>query len=151
MTTHYGNDLEAGAGYLKGFAELAEEAQDGITQADLDAAMSAADATIESLFGGDYDISGWREAPPPLVSMLWELLAAAKAIEFRDLRLGLPGDDGRSAAARLIRSARELTDKILHGWPERLWLRDAEGRLVRPLKNRTATQPRAQSATSDHF
>lgn len=145
MTTHYGPDLEAGVGLLKGFAELADEAQDGITEADLEAAMNTADAMIESLFGGDYDISGWRDAPPPLVSVLWEMLAAAKAIEFRDLRLGLPGDDGRSAAGRLLRAARELIDGIFHGWPERLWLRDPEGRLVRPKKNRIATQPRAKN------
>ncbi len=151
MTTHYGPDLEAGVGHLKGLPELAEDAQDGMTQADLDAAMDAADARIESLFGGDYDISGWREEPPPLIAILWDLFAAARVIEFRDLRLGLPGDDGRSAAARLHQTAQNLLDRILHGWPERLWLCDAEGRLVRPKKNRSTTQPRAKSATSDRF
>jgi len=148
---HYGDDITAGAGHLKGFPAPAANAQDGITQADLDAAMDMADTMIESLFGGEYDIAGWQAAPPPLVSMLWEMLAAAKAIEFRDLRLGLPGEDQESGAVRLIRSARELIDKILHGWPERLHLRDADGNVIRPLKNRAVTAPRAASATSDWF
>ncbi len=148
---HYGDDVTAGAGYLKGFPALAANAQEGITQADLDAAMDMADTMIESLFGREYDIAGWEASPPPLISMLWEMLASAKAIEFKDLRLGLPGEDQESAAIRLIRSARELIDKILHGWPERLHLRDADGNIIRPLKNRTITAPRAGDATSDRF
>ena len=148
---HYGSDIQAGAGYLKGFPALAANAQDGITQADLDAAMRAADTMIESLFAADYDISAWGASPPALVSMLWEMLASAKAIEFRDLRLGLPDEEGGSDAARLVRSARELADKILHGWPERLHLRDANGNIIRPRKNRSITQPRAADATSDYF
>jgi hypothetical protein len=148
---HYGTDLQAGVGYLKGFPALAANAQDGITQADLDSAMAAADAMIESLFAADYDVSAWQGTPPALIALLWEMLAAAKAVEFKDLRLGLPGDDGESGAARLIRSARELIDKILHGWPERLHLRDSAGNLIRPRKNRTVTGPRAAEATSDLF
>ena len=148
---HYGGDLQAGAGHLKGFPALAAEAQDGITQADLDAAMDVADTMIESIFGGDYDLSGWRDAPPPLVSALWEMLAAAKAIEFRGLRLGLPGEGGDPAAAGLVRQARELTEKVLHGRPERLYLRDADGDLLRPCRNRAPTQPRTAEATSDWF
>ncbi len=145
---HYGADLQVGVGYLKGFPPLAANAQDGITQADLDAAMTAADTMVESLFSADYDISGWAASTPALVSMLWDLLAAAKAIEYKDLRLGQPGD---GSAARLVRSARELTDKILHGWPERLHLRDTGGNIIRPRRNRSVTQPRAAEATSDLF
>lgn len=148
---HYGPDLQAGVGYLKGFPELAASAQDGITQADLDKAMDAADATVASMFADAYDIDGWLEATPPLVATLWELLAAAKAIEFRDLRLGLPGDEHESAAAALGRAARELADRILHGRPERLHLRDPDGTLIRPRKNRAPAAPRAADATSDWF
>ena len=148
---HYGPDLQVGAGYLKALPPLAASAQDGITQADLDAAMSQADTMIESLFGARYDIAGWTPSPPPLVSLLWEMLASAKAVEFHDLRLGLPGEDAPSAAARLVRSARELLDKILHGWPERLHLRDAEGNVLRPLPDRDVTTPRVVDATSDFF
>ena len=148
---HYGTDIQAGVGYLKGLPELAASAQDGITQSDLDAAMNIADTMIESLFTDDYDITTWATSPPPLVSMLWELLAAAKVVEFRDLRLGLPADENTETAARLVRSARELVDKILHGWPERLHLRDAAGNIIRPTKNRTITHPRAADATSDWF
>ena len=148
---HYGDDIQAGAGYLKGFPALAADAQDGITQTDLDAAMDIADTMIESLFDANYDIADWLTSSPPLVSMLWEMLASAKAIEFRDMRLGLPGEDHQSAAARLVRSARELLDKILHGWPERLHLRDANGNVIQPRKNRATTVPRAADATSDWF
>ncbi len=149
---HYGPDIQAGVGYLKGIPELAANSQDGITQADLDAAMNAADIMIESLFAADYDISGWRTSDsPPLVSMLWEMLASAKAIEFRDLRAGLHAEDSGAAAARLIRSARELIDKVLHGWPERLYLRDTGGNVIRPSKNRASTVPRAAAAVSDFF
>ena len=149
--THYGSDIQAGAGYLKGLPPLAASAQDGVTQADLDAAMGAADVMIDSLFGQRYDISGWTDSPPPLVSTLWEMLASAKVIEFLDLRLGLPGETDGSAAARLVRSARELVDKIIHGWPERLHLRDADGNIIRPLKDHGPAQPRAAEATSDYF
>ena len=113
--------------------------------------MGAADVMIDSLFGQRYDISGWTDSPPPLVSTLWEMLASAKVIEFLDLRLGLPGETDGSAAARLVRSARELVDKIIHGWPERLHLRDADGNIIRPLKDHGPAQPRAAEATSDYF
>jgi hypothetical protein len=148
---HYGPDLQAGVGHLKGFPELAANAQDGITQADLDRAMDLADTMIESLFADAYDLTGWADSPPPLIAMLWEMLAAAKAIEFRDLRLGLPGDGAGDTAARLVRTAREIVDKILHGWPERLHLRDDAGHLIRPRKDRAPTTPRAADATSDWF
>ena len=148
---HYGTDIQVGVGHLKGLPPLAPSAQDGITQADLDAAMNDADTMIEGLFGDRYDISGWLAEPPPLVSMLWELLASAKVIEFKDLRLGLPGEESEPGAARLVHSARELVDKILHGWPERLHLRDAGGNIIRPVKNRAPTTPRAADATSDYF
>jgi len=148
---HYGPDLQAGQRYLKAFPPLAPGSQDGITQADLDAAMNAADSLVDSLFGSDYDMAAWRESPPPLVSILWELLASARAIRFRELRLGLPGGEADSTAARLERSARDLVDRILHGWPERLHLRDAAGRILRPRKNRSVTTPRARTATSDFF
>jgi len=145
---HYGPDLQAGAGYLKGVPPLAANAQDGITQADLDAAMNAADVMIQSLFGDAYILDDWIESTPPLVAMVWEILAAGKAIVFKDLRLGAPAEqDG--AAARLVRSARELLDKILHGRPERLHLRDSDGNIIRPRKDRAPTQPRAADATSD--
>jgi len=146
---HYGPDLQAGVHYLKGFPELAANAQDGITQADLDAAMNVADVMIESIFGADYDIAGWLESPPLLVSAVWELLAAAKATEFRELRLGAPDEDGD--AARLTGVARDLLDGILHGRPERLYLRDADGGIVRPRRSRAPTQPRVAAATSDYF
>jgi hypothetical protein len=149
--SHYGNALQAGVGYLKGFPELADAAQDGITQDDLDAAMDIADTMVEALFADEYVIDDWLDAPPPLVARLWELLAAAQAISFRDLRLGLPGDNPQAPAARLERAARELINKLLHGWPERLALRDADGRLLRPKPNRAITHPRAAQATSDHF
>lgn len=149
--THYGGDIQVGVGYLKGLPPLAASAQDGITQADLDAAMNVADTMIEAIFGERYDISGWQASSPPLISMLWQILASAKVIEFKDLRLGLPEDDGPSGAAGLIRSARELVDKILHGWPERIHLRDASGNVVPALKNRAPTTPRATETTSDYF
>jgi hypothetical protein len=148
---HYGTDLQAGVGYLKGLPPLAASAQDGVTQADLDAAMSVADTMIEAIFGDRYDIAGWLASSPPLIAMLWEMLAAAKVIEFKDLRLGLPADDGPSGSAGLVRSTRELIDKILHGWPERLHLRDAGGDVIRPRRNRAQTMPRAADATSDWF
>ena len=151
VLSHYGSDIQAGVGHLKGFPSLAASAQDGITQADLDAAMNEADTMIESLFGSEYDISSWATSPPPLISMLWEILASAKAIEFRDLRLGLPAEEDGSAAARLAHSARELIDRILHGRPERIHLRGADGSVIRPLKNRAVTVPRAANATSDWF
>jgi hypothetical protein len=151
--THYGPDIEAGARYLKGFPSAAAEPQDGITQADLDAAMTAADTIVEATFGFDYDMSGWLDATPPLVAMVWELLASARAVEFKDLRLGLPGDDddGRTAAERLERAARALLEKVLHGRPERLHLRDTDGNVIMPRKNRSVTVPRAADATSDWF
>lgn len=148
---HYGNDIQVGVGYLKGLPPLAASAQDGVTQADLDAAMDVADTMIEAIFGDRYDISGWQTSSPPLISMLWEMLASAKVIEFKDLRLGLPADDGPSGAAGLVRAARELVDKILHGWPERLHLRDTSGNVIRPRKGRAPTVPRAAEATSDWF
>ncbi len=148
---HYGSDVQVGVGHLKGLPALAATAQDGITQADLDAAMNTADTMIEAIFGDRYDISLWPDSPPPLVSVLWELLASAKVIEFKDLRLGLPDDDGPSGAAGLVRAARGLVDKILHGWPERLHLRDSEGNIIRPRKNRAPTAPRAADATTDWF
>ena len=76
---------------------------------------------------------------------------AAKVIEFNDLRLGLPDDEGPSGAAGLIRSARELVDKILHGWPERIHLRDTDGNVIPALTNRAPTTPRATDASSDYF
>jgi hypothetical protein len=150
-TTHYGPDLVAGASYLKAFPALADDPQDGMTQDDLDAAMNAADTMIESLFGGDYEIGAWRASTPPLVTMLWELLAAAKAIEFRDLRLGLPAEQSGSAAAQLVGTARALVERIVHGRPERLYLRDPSGAILRPIRNRGLTTPRAAEATSDRF
>jgi hypothetical protein len=149
--THYGQDLAAGHGYLKAFPALAGAAQDGITQGDLDAAMGIADTTIESLFGGDYDIAAWRDAPPPLVTVLWELLAAAKAMEFRDLRLGLPAEQSGSTAAQLVGIARALTERILHGRPERLYLLDASGTILRPVRGRGLTLPRAAAASGGRF
>lgn len=142
--SHYGADILAGVGHLKCLPPLAANAQDGVTQTDLDLAMATADSIIESLFGGDYDISSWRTTPPALVSLLWELFASAKVIEFRDLRAGIPGDATTSAAVPLVRSARELLDKILHGWPERLYLRDSQGNIIQPRKNRASTVPRAK-------
>ena len=149
--THYGSDIQAGAGYLKGLPPLAASAQDGVTQADLDAAMSVADTMIDAIFGDRYDITGWAASSPPLIAMLWEMLASARVIEFKDLRLGLPADDGPSGSTGLVRSARELIDKTLHGWPERLHLRDAGGGIIRLRKNRATTTPRAADATSDWF
>jgi len=148
---HYGPDIQVGVGYLKGLPPLAASAQDGVTQADLDAAMSVADTMIDAIFGDRYDIAGWAASSPPLIAMLWEMLAAARVIEFKDLRLGLPADDGPSGSTGLVRSARELIDKTLHGWPERLHLRDAGGGIIRPRKNRATTMPRAADATSDWF
>ena len=148
---HYGTDIHVGVGYLKGLPPLAATAQEGITQADLDVAMNDADTMIEHIFGSRYDIAGWKVSPPPLVSMLWQMLASAKTIEFKDLRLGLPGEDYESAARRLLRSARELIDKVLHGWPERLHLRQVDGSIICPRKNRGATVPRAADAASDLF
>ena len=140
---HYGPDIHVGVGYLKGLPALAPSAQDGITQADLELAMEIADAMVESIFCLEYDISAWRTSPPALITIIWQLLASAKVLEFRDLRLGLPGESATSTAAPLLRSARELVDKILHGWPERLHLRDSDGNVIRPRKNRVSTVPRA--------
>ena len=144
---HYGPDLQVGVGYLKGFPELAADAQDGIVQGDLDRAMNTADAIVASMFADAYDIDGWVEAAPPLVAILWEMLAAAKAIEFRDLRLGLPADEHTSAAAPILRTAHELAERILHGRPERLHLRRPDGTLIRPRRNRSPAVPRAARPT----
>ena len=149
--THYGSDIQVGVGYLKGLPPLAASAQDGITQADLDTAMTTADTMIEAIFGERYDISEWQTSSPPLIALLWQILASAKVIEFKDLRLGLPTDDGPSGAAGLVRSARELVDKILHGWPERIHLRDTSGNVIPVRTNRAPTTPRAADATSDYF
>ena len=146
---HYGADVEVGVGYLKGLPPLAETGQDGLTQGDLDAGMCAADVMIESIFGTEYDISGWRAEPPALVSMLWELLACAKVLEFAESRG--TGEQGNSGARRLVRSARELVDKIVHGWPERLHLRDGAGNVIRARKNGAGTVARVAGATSDLF
>ena len=149
--THYAEDIQVGVGLLKGLPPLAANAQDGITQADLDAAMNVADTMIEAIFGERYDISGWPTSSPPLIALLWEILASAKVIEFKDLRLGLPAGEGPSGAVGLVRSARELVDKILHGWPERVHLRDSSGNVIPVRKNRTPTTPRATDASSDYF
>ncbi|GAH62854.1 unnamed protein product [marine sediment metagenome] len=68
--------------YLKPIGELADSADEGIIQEDLDAAENEAMQVTKGKIGWMYDISTWEATTPPQIEYVNKLLASAVALEY---------------------------------------------------------------------
>lgn len=68
--------------YLKPIGELAASADEGIVQADLDAAEEEAMQLTKGTIGWMYDISDWETTTPPQIEYVNKLLASAVALDY---------------------------------------------------------------------
>jgi len=76
------NTLVPQASYLSN-VRLKASSDNGVTQADLDAAEAHAKAVIDSRLAGIYDISTWGDVTPPIVERIAEMLSAAEVLEYK--------------------------------------------------------------------
>ena len=122
--------LEAGKRYLKNLGSLAVDPQDGITQADLDAAEAAAKNRIDAALATVYDISGWAASPPPFIAEIADKLASAGVLVFKFARDG----GGASGLANVLEDTanRDIEMVARH----EIALVDSNGNRIVPLARR---------------
>jgi hypothetical protein len=101
--------LSVGVGHLKNLDALADDAQEGITQDDLDLAEAFANAEVDAAFAGTYDVSGWEAATPPMIVKVALLLGSAQVLQFKFGRSAVAA----SAAEKLTKDAHALIGDIV--------------------------------------
>jgi len=122
--------LEAGKRYLKNLDALAADAQDGITQDDLDAAEAAARNLIDAALAGLYSLAGWTDSPPPLVADIADKLASAEVLAMKFSRDGM----GPSPYIELLEDTAKRDLERIRNFETALV--DSAGTLIAPLAKR---------------
>ena len=122
--------LEAGKRYLKNLGSLVEDAQEGLTQADLDAAEASAKNAIDAALAELYDISGWASSTPPLIAEIADKLASAEVLTMKFARAVLGGSQ---LAEVLEDTANDYLERIRR---HQLALVDSSGVRLVPLARR---------------
>lgn len=138
--------LKEGERYIKPIDELFDDADDGMTQRDLDAAETYAMHITNGKIGWGYDISTWQDDPPPLVEYINDLLASAKALEFylnRDTNITLGAE---FQPDKMEKDALEMLDGIRLGGME---LTDTDGSILsrKQISPRQGIRHRESAAT----
>jgi hypothetical protein len=76
------NTLVPQGGYLSN-VRLKASSDNGVTQADMDAAEAHAKAVIDSRLAGVYDLSTWDEVTPPVIERVASMLSSAEVLEYK--------------------------------------------------------------------
>jgi len=117
--------LTVGQRYLKNFDPLVTDAQQGITQADVNAAQVEADTLIDLALGDIYDVSGWATATPAIIASIADRLGSAYLIRCKFSR---DGKADPKFGDFLMEEAQQLLELLRDGAPLRL----ADGSIQKP-------------------
>ena len=134
--------------YLKPIGELAASADEGIIQADLDAAEDEAMELTKGTIGWMYDISNWETTTPSLIEYVNKLLASAVALEYylsrdTDITVGTQYEP-----EKLWEQGNDYLEKIRKGDLELL---DSSDALIPRLKISPRQGPKTVSSGSTFY
>lgn len=108
------NTLVPQGGYLSN-VRLKASSDNGLTQADLDAAEAHAKAVIDAELAAVYDITGWDLATPPMIERVADMLSSAEVLEYKYQRGDTAEGDDSNLPRVLKRDGAAYLDMIRRG------------------------------------
>lgn len=102
--------LQVGVGFLKNFDALVDDAQKGLTAADVAKAEAYADRTIDAFFARKgYDLTNADFATAPMIVEIAEMLGSARMLVYK---FAVNGDADPGLAEKLEGDARRLMAEV---------------------------------------